>query len=257
MKQCVYCDATNNLNTQLTIKLNDDDKIVVDICDEHAEEATVRTAREAFLAKQAKLKELLVQAQSMGLKVEGLKLTSGGLVIPTEQIPKAPNTPSQPVNDQINLKHQHDDMTGDDVITTDAVDGKSVQSVTGNVAGVNLTQLPSYNVNSLEAKLPPDITRGKVKLAIAEGRGGRPMYVPAKRVDGTGTLRIQILKKENDASLQRRFKQMADASIKDQVDMANNGYSDTQSVCPICHGSCFINDKTCPKCNGVGHISRY
>ena len=39
MQTCVFCSTTSNLNTQMTITV-DDVKITVDICDEHAETAT-------------------------------------------------------------------------------------------------------------------------------------------------------------------------------------------------------------------------
>ena len=63
-KQCVYCESSENLNTSLQVKLEDGSRVSVDICDEHAEEATIKSAREAYLAKQDKIKEVLEQAKN-------------------------------------------------------------------------------------------------------------------------------------------------------------------------------------------------
>ena len=65
---CVYCGGSDNLNTTFTITI-DEEKIKVFICDEHAEDASVKTAKEAYLKKQKDIDSFLAQAKALGLNV--------------------------------------------------------------------------------------------------------------------------------------------------------------------------------------------
>ncbi len=105
--------------------------------------------------------------------------------------------------------------------------------------------------------------KGKAKLTVMEGRDGQQLVIPEKRVDGMGTTRLKIVKKEDDTKLQSRFKRMAKDTIEhDKVpNFAREGYQNTQLECPFCHGNCTIvhlkREISCPKCNGAGVISTY
>ena len=275
MARCVYCETSENLNTQLTVTLEDGTKAAVDICDEHAEEATIKSARAAYQANQDKIAAFLIQAKELGLEVqEG----ASGLVIvrpepvpvepvvepvpvaqPVEQqmIQTQPAMVEQPTNPKAGLtKNERDEGWVD----TGAVDGqKGMQSVGGSTNMGAVSTHASHVVGGQKDVLPSNARRGKVKMQLAEGRGGQPIAIPEKRIDGTGTTRIKIQQKVNDDVLQRRFKDMATESRSSDDNQAGvdfrNSYQDTTRRCPICRGECVINGADCPKCDGMGTIT--
>ena len=246
--KCVFCNISNDLNTEMTIKLEDESKITVHICDEHAEDATIKTARAAHLGRQQQIDALLAQAKELGLE---LKLSEGGVVTPEDKeiketkVAKVENKESPKVPG----------MEGDDVVSTSQIDSSNgMVSVGGQAGGHAVDSHSSHDVGSLSDQLPAEVTTGKAKMTMAEGRGGQPIAIPQKRVDGTGTTRINIVNTGGDRALQDRFKNMA----SDETG-SKDGYQG-MSDCPICKGDCVVMNKneesTCPKCQGSGFISR-
>jgi len=226
----------------MTIKLEDGSKITVHICDEHAEDATIKTARAAHLGKQQQIDAVLAQAKELGLE---LKLT----LEPEDKEIKAK------IKNKKNLKVPG--MEGDDVVSTSQIDSSNgMVSVGGNAGGYAVDSHSSHDVNSLSDQLPAEVTTGKAKMTMAEGRGGQPIAIPQKRVDGTGTTRINIINTGGDRALQDRFKNMSDEAGSKGSKDGYQGMSD----CPICKGDCVVMNKneesTCPKCKGSGFISR-
>lgn len=262
MAQCVFCSKPDNLNTSMTITLEDGQKVSVDICDEHAEEATIKSARAAYQGKQAQIEEVLAQAKALGLNIGQ---TTGGLTVvesatpdpvpdsmTVQAIEKPAAAPAAPLLEQ-------DDP---DVVPTSKIDGRAgMQSVGGNVSGTAVPSHNSHSMNDLGDKLPAGTTEGHAKMVMAEGRGGQPIMIPKKRVDGTGTTRINISQNETDAQLQERFKRMGQTSQSSHDNQAGPdfraGYQDTTRDCPFCRGEMEVNGKECPKCKGTGIISVY
>ncbi len=248
MDKCIYCDSDKNLNTQMTISYKDT-KVTVSICDEHAEDATIKSARAAFEEKQHKIEEFLEQAKLLGIKVE---TGPGGLFIGNQQTTQqTPQQTPQPVPQPVSQPVQLD---GDDVVDTSKLN-KQMHSVGGSTQFGNIPSHSSYVVAGEHDTLPEEVLKGKAKLTMVEGRGGAPIAIPSRRVDGTGTTNITIIQKENDQSLQRRFKNMADRSITDRPPNFAQGYGDSTATCPLCRGACVIKEDTCPKCGGIGIIS--
>jgi ssDNA-binding Zn-finger/Zn-ribbon topoisomerase 1 len=259
MAQCVFCDTTTNLNTSLTITLDDGKKVAVQICDTHAEDATVKIARAAYLEKQNKAEGLIAQLKAMGYSIK----EQGSLIVPT--LPAVP-TPAPPTDQQV------EPVTGDgldgEVIATEILDSRrGMQSIGGSTNHGHVAVHASHDFNGLKDKLPIEARKGRAKMTVFEAREGMPIVIPEIRKDGTGTTRIKITKKEDDIRLQGRFKKMAKDTIeRDRTpDFARQGYRNTQSDCPICRGACVIKqsvggkmqDVDCPKCNGSGVISTY
>ena len=263
MNQCIFCDAVEFLNTQLTITIDNGTKVVVKICDTHAEDATVKLARAAYLDKKLKIDEVIAQAKALGLYVS----ESNGLTIAQQHksdthesfekndpkiIVKAPAPPAPVVSAPAIDKSI--------AVPTSKLD-RGVVSVGGNAGGVPVQQLHSHDYNSLSDKLPPGTRDGYAEMTMVEGRGGQPIAIPQRRVDGTGTTRITVVKSDDNA-LQSRFKNMAHDSMRDGgPDFGKGGYQDAQRTCPLCRGNTIIKqnklDITCPKCNGSGQISVY
>lgn len=247
---CVFCDTTTDLNTTLAIALDNGTKVNVAICDKHAEDATVKSARQAYLNKQKKLEEIIAQAKALGFN---LVPNAGGLTV-AEPIsgtpaPKAAPAPKAPAASE--------QLDTSDLVPAELIDRKgSVTSVGGSVGGIAIQSLPSYDRESLQSKLPEDALKGHVQIAVTEGREGVPLAFQAQRMDGTGTTRIRIKKTMDDRRLQQHFKKMADQSMADRPpNFAREGYRNTITVCPICHGEKTVNGKTCPKCDGTGDIT--
>lgn len=261
MAQCVYCEKTDTLNTQLTVTLEDGSRVTVDICDDHAEDATVKTARAAYLAKQDKIAEVIAQAEALGLKLgpttqSGIATVERQVPLPQERQPTQPTQPTpQPIIEDLDNE--------DDVVSTSVIDSRpGMMSVGGQTELGAVASHGSHEVSGKRDVLPQEAREGKAKMALVEGRGGQPIAIAEKRVDGTGTTRVKVTNKENDQKLQSRFKRMAQDSIDDKVpDFARSGYKNTTVSCPFCRGQGSVNQGTkiieCPKCEGAGFISTY
>lgn len=250
---CVYCGVTNNLNTTFQITLDDGQKIQVSICDEHAEDATVKTAKEAYLLKQKQIEQFLEQAKALGLNIS---INNGNnLSVASALVKPVPLKPQQHNN--------YDDIIDDPnamIVDTDTLDQRS--SMVQTVGAAEFGVVDSIRTNTLSDKLDPNVLRGKAKITMAEGRQGIPIAIPEQRIDGTGTTRIAINNNMNDVKLQNAFKKMAESSMKDQgPDFAKSGYRNSTHRCTFCHGECTIRDSRgtvmCPKCKGSGIISSY
>lgn len=258
---CVFCNSAENLNTQMTITLDNGGSAVVQICDEHAEDATVKLARKAYLDRQEQIDKVLAQAKALGLTIS---TTTGGISI--AQAPAKPKEPIAPPRSvtttattiqAIKPISESVELEGPDVVSTDVLTNSGMRSVGGNVSGNMVESHVSHSTSNLQDKLDPEMLRGKAKLTVLQGREGQNLVIPTKRVDKTGTTILNIVKTENDDKLQRRFKNMASDSMKDggEPDFARSGYRNTTRDCPICHGQCVINGQDCPKCKGAGIIS--
>lgn len=247
--QCVYCSNTTNLNTQLMIKLDDGTTATVQICDEHAEEATIKTAKEAYLVKLKQITELLAKAKEFGLELTSVK-QEGKLIVPTfaQQPQQAPPV----INEDI-----------EGMVPIAALRNKDLKlaSVEGQVGNEALESHTNYNLDI------PEIDRsvGMVKRSVMEGRSGTPVVVDEIKIDATGTTRVVIKQVENDNKLQARFKKLADESMADRGGNFKSGYDQAQITCSMCNGSGFIKNKVngviksivCPKCSGAGILSKY
>ena len=254
MSTCVYCGVSENLNTTLQITLDNGEKVTVAICDEHAEEATIKSARVAYTNKQKQIDDFLAQAKALGLNIS---INTGNnlsvVQAPVQQAPvqQAPQYAPQQVSQAQPI------LEGDDVVSTDFIDNKMMRSVGGG----GVESFSSFQAGSSKDKLDPSLLRGRAKITMMEGREGIPIAIPERRVDGTGTTRIKISKRENDQNLQNRFKRMAEDSIRDRSPDFKSGYRDSMKSCPLCHESGSIRnmnqDIVCPKCQGSGVISVY
>jgi hypothetical protein len=256
MSQCVFCEAVENLNTQMSVTLEDGTKVTVVICDVHAEDATVKTARNAYLDKKKKIDALLEQAKALGLNLSGF-VQQGNLLVPAAK-PAAPVIQEQAVPSR---QMAVEELSGENVISTEIIDSRpGMQSVGGSTDFGNVAAHQSLDPNSFSSKLPAGARKGRAKMVTVEGREGMPISIPETRVDGTGTTHIRIVKKENNLSLQSRFKKMADDSIirDSPPNFAREGYQNTQTTCPICRGDCSIRQGSksvvCPKCGGLGFL---
>jgi len=265
MDTCIICSSDKNLNTQMYITINNK-KIIVVLCDEHAEDTTVKVAKEKYLERRKQIESIMEQAKALGLNVSdsSLKPPTPTVDAPTVDAPTvdAHGDDSSVVNDSHINKNRGkaivQDMNNEEVseegwISTNRYNNAEKSGYT-SVGGSGAQSYSSYKVSGQEDILKEELLEGKVKMDVVEGRGGQPLPIPAKRIDGTGTTTIRIVNSENDQTLQRRFKDMAG---QENTPDFRHGYNDATRTCPICRGDCYVNGKDCPKCKGSGLISIY
>ena len=237
----------------MTITRDDNSKALVKICDAHAEEATVKSAREAYNKRMEQIQQVMEQAKALGLNISESK--SGISVAKQEHVerPQSNNSSVQPTE----LKGLILDPNDPSVVRTSRLNSREFRSVTGSVQGQSLETHQAYDPNAAADKLDPSALDGYAQMAINEGRAGQHIAIPTIRQDKTGTTTIIINKSENDASLQARSKRIAEASMGNENMNYKDGYAG-QRLCPLCRGVGFINTgKTrpaCPKCKGLGSI---
>lgn len=265
MKVCVFSGSVENLNTSMKIKLDDGTVAEAWISDAYAEEATVKSVKEAYLkqksARDAELEKFLEQAKRLGIQV----------AIPgdTKQLAVAQDPPKPPPPKQAAVDRE---LAGDGVVPAVQLDqragravtsvGGSAQTAAGNVAVASYQSIPIKATSKTDEdkeivkRVEQARASGQARMVTVEGRGGQPMLIPGVRKDGTGTTRIRIAQTMNDTVLQRRFKDFGADSIRDETPGFVNGYQAHLQDCPICRGDGTAMNAgvmiTCPKCKGSG-----
>ena len=238
----------------MTVILEDGKKHTVDICDIHAEDATVKSARDAFQSKKKQIDDLLAKARELGLDISQ---TSSGLAIATQR-PREQTQPSEPQTAAGAVLNRNDD----DVVPTSKLDSaRGMASIGGQTDVGQVASFTSYDSGSLTDKLPEGARQGLARMTVVEGRAGQPLIIPKQRVDGTGTTHITVIKKETDQQLQSRFKRMSEASMRDDIpNFARQGYQNTTTKCTFCKEG-YIKTKNgmelCPKCGGSTILPKY
>lgn len=269
MSACVFCSTFDNLNTQMTITV-DGLKITVDICDAHAEDASLKTVKDAYFNRQNEIDKVKEAARKLGIIIPD-SATQGSLIIPTsiKEPQKEEIKPQTKIITENVIDINPSDILEDGFISSSIVDNaKGMVSVGGSTSHGNIPSHSSINVKgfSEDTKQLADKTSGKVKMAVFSGRGGAQLSLPEVTVNGLGTTRLRIANVDNDARLQGRFKRMVQESAQDrQPDFIYQGYSEAQVTCTLCRGEQNIKTKVggkiqstmCPKCNGSGTISKY
>jgi hypothetical protein len=247
---CIICGSDNNLNTEFVVTV-DDQKVVVKVCDEHADDITPKAAKAAYLKwksqHDAQMQEFLAQAAKLGMTV----VPQGSLAIA-----QAATTPAQAPKQTTAIPKVSVELQGsreDGILPSSVVDNvmqHRVSGMSGSIGGKNVERHDAYDPTQLSDQLPDGARDGLVKMELAEGRHGTPLAIPALRQDGLGTTRVRIAKTMTDADLQRRFKQQASAdhSFVEGYDLHR---------CPLCKGDGQIAKSQteviqCPKCSGSG-----
>lgn len=260
MNNCVFCKSSANLNTELTITLDDGSKVKVHICDEHAEDATVKTARVAYMELQNAINQVLEQARALGLNISvansGLTIVQSNEQASNKVGTDEPKKSSTSKNAEVVVQELLNDR---DLIPTEKLDShRGMRSVGGSTEYGSVESHSSHGFSDLSDRLDDSVMKGVARMAVVEGREGSKIAIPTMRRDGTGTTTINIINTENDKTLQARFKNMSDRSMNNDLpNFAKQGYAKASRDCPMCRGQMVISGQTCPKCLGTGIISTY
>lgn len=246
--QCIQCGREENLNTQLTITIDNDEKVTVYVCDEHAEDMTVKIAREKYLAKQKQIADFLAQAKALGIEIA--PASNGGTFVIAQQ--SQPTVQQQPIRQQ---RSQPIHRNQEEIPNTNGEGWVPTTKADNMISNVNIIDESNGMVGPLNNQpivngsdiLPHTARNGRVKMQMVEGRGGVPVPIQSTRVDGTGITNISVVKSQNDDALQRRFRNMAQRDISSR--------DNCMMTCRACRGDCFINDVVCSVCDGLGMVS--
>ena len=251
ISNCIICQKSEGLNTSINITV-DGVKLAVLLCDEHADTTTPKDAKEAYLRRKTQIEELVKQAEALGVTVS-VPDKPGKLAIATKV-----EQPGQPQPQQSSLQAS-DDSPVVDASQADLMIQR-VRGIAGSIQGSN-TSVESHQAYApdqmLSQHLPEGAREGKVRLAVAEGRQGQPIVIPAVRQDGTGTTTVRVVKTGGDAEIQRRFKNLAQSRDSDGHNVHSFGQSGYLAKdCPVCHGEGVLTmkggERQCPRCGGSG-----
>jgi hypothetical protein len=262
LNKCIQCATDKDLNTTLTVKLEDGTTVQVNVCDEHAEDMTIKQARVLYAEKQEELQKIIEMAEAAGLKVE--IPTASGLVV-AQQDPAKVEKPKAPVP----MKMADNPPEESAVKSPDTVllNGRDAREKLGAAKSMStalpqagtMEQKQSHDVRTLEDKV--DLGQEKIQLGLAEGRSGQAVPIPQIIKDEGGTTIIRVRQTVSDHDLQKNFKDLAesnDGSGNNAHSFHSAGY--TMNACGFCSGSGFVTNvvnktkqqSACPRCEGSG-----
>lgn len=265
MGTCIYCGSRENIVAQLTLTLDDGTRATVDVCATHADDATIRTAKQKYMERQNEIDELLAKAKALGLELSPQKTASGLIVV--QNVGKNQQAVDDVMRgDQSPRAGQRAGAQAEDTGMIDSAkfEQKEQRGLVsrGGVAGShNVESHQSIDMTDVREQIGEEALRGKVKFEAIEKQSGAMVAIPTKKVNGLGTTQIRVVQ-TTDQELQRRFKTIAEQSKSPYGwdVMRHLGKEGVEIVnCPICHGEgVTVNagkEITCPKCKGKGMLN--
>lgn len=247
---CVFCGSTTDLNTVMTVKI-DNDSYKVSICDDDEDQATPKAVKECVSKKAAEIEHLKQMAEKYGFV-----LAEKDLIAPRESEPAATAPARKPAPACTKkasapiLRRQHIEGKEDRTPKAPPPQPKSVdgQMVEGH---------SSYAVDSKDdTQKQLKVVSHKAQTVETHSRG--PITIPTDMRDSEGGhTSIRIVNSGGDRALQDRFRGMAESSKSDSGPDFRHSYG--VSDCMACGGtglSRIDNSKPCPKCKGDGIIKR-
>jgi hypothetical protein len=280
---CIVCGASQNLDTMLTVAL-ENEKYTVAVCEEHAEDITPKKAKELVGQKVQQLNEALALIGEFGLQVNK---SSGGIAVaekPQEQKPiqedsdtvAVVETEQEEEKPKIEKKVQFS-KDGKTELTKRARKKRAQHlSLGGAVSGATNANIEKHQGFDLDSSVSGEIAhsleKGTIKEAVkpesqiveeqavtTKSRG--PLIVPKKvshNIGGETT--IEIVNTGGDENLQRRFKEFAQHTKESNNPhgYARGGYDTIE--CTLCKGNLRVKNKgvmiQCPKCKGTGVLNK-
>jgi transcription elongation factor Elf1 len=235
--KCLVCNSTENLNTTIKIKVQEQE-VEVALCGMH-EETSPKHARELIATKLIEFDELKKKMQEFGVSVgeQEAKPTSRPLQAPKPQI-KRPVAAQKPL---IIETTTDDSFVGESVRQEQSIN--TVAEITNTITNIKKKD------STKEVRIPRVIEAESQMIQ----RGGGAISIPKKiRTDDGGVTDI-IIVETSDEDLQKRAKQM-DPNTNPRAHSFKDGYNVKE--CPLCRSAGKLkNGQTCPKCKGSGYWS--
>ena len=260
--RCIFSGSTENLNTSMTVTLEDGKKVEVWISDDYVDQATPVAVKKAVTERDsernAELAELQRKAAELGLSLvpEGHQAPPVQTTTPSPQA-KPDATPATEEVLPATVLEDHVPTMGAQVVDGRTADKKlSVSTAMGNVPSGVSGAKSEYDIKT-ESEPSVDLREGEIaEIAKVKGRNGMETAIPVRRVGKTGETVVRVVDTGGDTGLQQRFKDMANDSIRDDSshNFGRQGYQVRTISCTLCQGSGKAMGKDCPKCDGAGAI---
>jgi len=261
-KRCVFSGDTNPsvLNTSMNIKLDDGQVVEVWVSDAHADSATPKLVKEAYLktrdSNKKEIDELMARAAALGLHLMAPGATAPGVAAPAPA-PVQSNPASRVVSESMAPA-----TPGNRIIDGRAADARSIAPrVEGVASGLGASVSGAGHEYSIASKDKPstDLKAGeKAEIGFIKGRLGADVAVPVRRVGKTGETLVAVVDTGGDPELQRRFKMLKEQGNNPNGphDFIRGGYQVRTISCGLCRGSGKVmgGKKVCPKCGGCGTV---
>lgn len=263
MGTCIYCGAKDNLVAQLTLTIDDGSKVSVDVCADHADDATIRTAKQKYMERMGEINDLLQRAKALGLELAPQPTASGLLLV--QSTGKNSAAVNEAANEVMRGRRPVQELVDDpEMLDADIVERRERRAMVsrGGQAGAHTVEShQSIDMTDVQEQLGSDVLRGKVKMEIVEKQSGAAVAIPTKKINGLGTTTIRVVQ-TTDQEMQRRFKTIAEQSKSPMGwDMMRHlGKEGVEIVnCPICRGDGVTRNAgkevVCPKCKGKGMLN--
>lgn len=282
--KCICCGSDSNLDTVLTVTV-DDVKYQVAICDEHAEDITPKQVKEKVRAKIDEYNQLVEKMKEFGMDVT--ESSPGGLVVakdttkPEVEEEEPQEEKQGPKKRKILLANAEGETvaekeTGKQPMVVKKKTLPKVRSVSGTLAsevgrmGVEAresldaaraveSEVDAANKGRKDEERVETLVTEDIEYQTVPGRGGKPMRIPKKIKHNRGSTKVAIVDTGGDRTIQDRFREMADISMRTGMEGHIYGRDGYDTVpCAMCEGSGIAKatSEECPKCKGVGQLNR-
>jgi hypothetical protein len=255
-RNCLFCGSDKGLNTTMTVKIGDTD-FKVAVCEAHEDEASPKAVREKAGEKAREIQELKEKAEKLGLKI-------GEETRPEPLAPVAP-PPSAPKADDRRRFHHGMKQQNAPAETPEEAEAEAPAPTVAEIAEESVAEVPvdpGMGIQSHSSYNPTNIDGGEKLETIQKTKqviqtsDGRPVHIPKTLHDSAGgRTDIRVVNTGGDAALQRRFKQLGQASKAEAAPSPDFRHGYTVRDCRACNGtgvSRVDQKKQCPKCGGDG-----
>jgi hypothetical protein len=247
--KCLVCSTTEKLNTTMKVKVDEVEHEIA-VCDEHAEDMTMKIAKELIKKKIEEYENFKKMASEFGVEIKEQK--SGVLVASRPDQP----APTMPADVAVKLPpgSSGPPQPGQRVIK--AIPKHNI-NISGSLPGINPSSMAQTVAETARARgrIKGDVTVPvieEVELQTVPGRQGLPMTLQKKVTDSSGTTEVRIVETSNE-ELTKRSKVLENQARQGDPNahLFIRGYD--LKDCNLCRGSGkTTNGQVCPKCKGKG-----
>jgi hypothetical protein len=285
--KCIRCGSTTSLNTILPVTI-ENVKYEVALCDEHAEDTTIKQVKECVIQRLKEIDELLKKANELGIELGDKKL----IIIESPKEPEAsPQMPPQEPETTPSTSPQ----TSHKIVKKAPAPKTTIQykknnpqpkpissSMVRGVHGVAQGKVAAANLERRESLSTSSVVEGAIRNAkkrnlidedkevslptirskeqqVVEGRGRKPMVIPKTIKYSDGVTNIHVVNTGGDKTIQDRFRDLAQDSMQGDRPRFCYGADGYDVIpCNACDGTgtAKVGTGPCPKCQGVGFLNR-
>lgn len=269
--KCICCESTNNLKTSMVVTIDDKQYDVV-LCDEHAEDTTLKTVKELVKKKINDYENLLKQMKEFGIDIaepskgNNIVVASDGFGKDDSrlEVEESKLIPILDVSNKNLIKQRSIPQTKWSVSGVASGDSGAVKIESRETIDAQKTILEVINKGKISGRIGKDSNIKLPTIIDVESQGvqssnGQQMVISKVVKDNQGGVtKIAVIDTGGDKKLQDRFKNACQNSIhKSPFDYKGRGYA--LRGCNACDGTGFskLNSEICPKCKGTGSVSVY